>query len=36
MITLYHAPRQAGVGWVGVGCIIVREKLITLLMLRCR
>ena len=25
MITLYHAPRQGGVGW-GVGCIIVRAK----------
>jgi len=28
MITLYHAPRQGGVGggvgWGGVGCIIVR------------
>ena len=42
MITLYHAPRQGGVGWGvggggwgGVGCIIVRGMLITL-MLRCR
>ena len=31
MITLYHAPRQGGVGWWGgVGCIIVRGMLITL------
>ena len=36
MIALYHAPQQGRVGWGGVGCIIVRGMLITLLMPRCR